>query len=215
MKWSCNNSTVTKLARLCELIKFPFWGLCRSPFTDCNILFLQRQRNHSKNVLYYTHMQWLGWESMELYLYCVYTFVAWCLCIGIAWPFHTDLNRWHLWLLQKNNLCEVSRRNVIKRCHLNLMLGILNITLCWVYQIVGINWLWSHIFIRLVLISGSNECRFVTFFDLLYEDYVRHCSLSEVRFDIYICICACVYIYTGLFFWGDAGVRVPLNILWI
>jgi hypothetical protein len=24
-----------------------------------------------------------------------------------------------------------------------------------------------------------------------------------------------IYIYTVLIFWGDAGVRVPLNILWI
>jgi hypothetical protein len=74
------------------------------------------------------------------------------------------------------------------------MLGILNISLCWVYLIVGIKWLWSHIFIRLVLISGSNECRFVTFFDSLYEDYVRHCSLCEVCFDIYVYVHIYIYI---------------------
>jgi len=48
---------------------------------------------------------------------------------------------------EDQNLCEISRRKVIKWCHLNLMLGFLNITLCWVYLMLGVRGLRSHLFV--------------------------------------------------------------------
>jgi hypothetical protein len=49
--------------------------------------------------------------------------------------------------VEDHNLCEISRRKVIKWCHLNLMLGVLNITLCWIYLMLHVKQLRSHLFI--------------------------------------------------------------------